>query len=192
MLGVRDSATVAPARSSIGDTVRSRWLIVGLAGGLTSLAAILAGNAANGSDPPPTTRAPAGPASKAVALSTRAQALESVLPEGSAVARVQQVQSGAADYELIDASGPAGGYEVTVYNTFSRTELDESGFKQWLVPGGVVWLGEDASSSSIYFLSSSGNGLRIAHRAADGRHASISSLEEIAQRLAPLVARSTP
>ena len=175
--------------------MRSGWLIVGLAGGSMLLAAMLAlnnGTAANGSDPPPTTSAPARTTSEPVATSTRAQALQSVLPDGSAVVRVQHVRSGAADYESLDASGPAGAYEVTIYNTFSRTELDESGFKQSLVPGGVVWLGEDATSASIYFLSSRGNGLRIAHRAADGRHASISSLEEIAQRLAPLVAEATP
>lgn len=150
------------------------------------------GNTAVGSGSPPTTSTPAGSASEPVAPSPRTQALESVLPEGSAVVRVRQVKSGAADYEQLEAAGPAGNYDVTIYNAFSRAELDGSGLRQSVVPGGVVWVGEDAASASIYFLSSGGNGLRIAHRGAGGQHAQIPSLEDIAQRLAPLVADATP
>jgi len=102
------------------------------------------------------------------------------------------VRSGSADYELLEADGPAGAYDVTIYNVFARAELEDSGLQQAEVPGGTVWLGEDPTSASIYFLSSGERGLRIAHRAATGPRASIATLEDLVQRLAPLVDEASP
>ncbi len=102
------------------------------------------------------------------------------------------MRSGPADYELLEADGPAGAYDVTIYNVFARAELEDSGLKQAAVPGGTVWLGEDPTSASIYFLSSGERGLHIAHRAATGPRASIATLEDLVQRLAPLVDEASP
>ncbi len=155
--------------------------------GLAGLVGLSGTTNAASSAPPPTTSLPAGTSSQLVET-PRVRAVESVLPPGSKVRDVRLVQSGGANYELLHVDGPAGTYEVTIYNNFARAELEGSGLKESVVPGGVVWLGEDATAASIYFLSSGGNGLRIAHRVTAGPAASIPTLEDVAQRLAPLVA----
>lgn len=170
---------------------RGRAVLVVLAGGFVGVAALVGFSGttnATSSAPPPTTASLAGTSPQPVAETPRVRAVESVLPPGSKVRDVRLVQSGGADYELLDVDGPAGTYEVTIYNNFARAELEGSGLKESVVPGGVVWLGEDATAASIYFQSSAGNGLRIAHRVAAGPAASIPILQDVAQRLAPLVA----
>ncbi len=146
-----------------------------------------------GADRPgsPSTTAGAGAAVKPSSpTSPRGVAVSQVLPPGTEVRGAQLVKTGAADYELFTADGPGGTYEVTLYNRFEPAELDDMGLARKDVPGGVVWVEEGGSdATSVYFLSSEGIGLSVANRSATGPAAPVDSLEGMARRLAPLVAR---
>ena len=144
---------------------------------------------AGGSSTPPTTRGPAGGVSEPGTTSPTALAVAEVLPAGSEVRSARAVKAGAADYEQVEAEGVAGAFEVTVYNKFDPSEFDGFGLKATMLADGTVWTesGSRERSATIYFLSSGGVGLRIAHHAAPGQTTSAASLEGMAKRLAPLV-----
>ena len=103
--------------------------------------------------------------------------MEGVRPAGSDVKSARAVKNGAADDEQVDADGADGAFEVTVYNQFVPAELTASA---WSAPRCPTMAWRDSGSgerlATIYFLSSRGVGLRIAHRAASGRTTSAASL----------------
>lgn len=174
---------------------RKAVLVAAAAGGisLATFVGLSSGSIAGSSSSPPTTSGPAiavAPTSESAAPTVSGRAVAGALPAGTAVRGTRVVKAGSADYEQVDADGVDGAYEVTVYNRFDPGELDGSGMKRSALPGGVIWIGSDgAESASIYFLSSDGVGLRIGHRPAAGRATSIPHLQDMAQRLASLVAQ---
>lgn len=173
--------------------MRRRTMIkAALAAGLISLTAFIGStdeHLATGSSVPPTTASPAGAESKSGATSPASLAVADVLPAGTAVRSTRAVRFGAADHEQVDADGAEGTFEVTIYNRFDPTELDGFGLSRTTRSDSVVWT-ESAPvgpSATIYFLSSAGVGLRISHNAASGRTTSVTGLQAMARRLAPLV-----
>ncbi len=170
---------------------RKAVLLASLAGGSLSLAAVagLGGSGvADGAGPGPTTSVPVAGASQPLPTSPRSLAVAAVLAPGSTVRSTRSTTSASADYEQVDADGPSGNYQVTIYNRFEASELDGAALKRSVVPGGLVWIGaEGGPSTSIYFLSSDGVGLRIGHNVAKGKAASVPSLQGMAQRLLPLM-----
>ena len=162
-------------------------VVVGGSLSLVALSGLTSGRDARTAAPGPTTSAPAGAVLQAEGSPT-ARAVARVLPPGHRVRASQVVRSGGADYERVEADGPDGAFDVTVYDRFDRSELAGAGLARSTVPGGVVWVGsEGPSSRSIYFLSSTGEGMRIGHTVRAGGASSIAGLEALALRLAPLV-----
>jgi hypothetical protein len=123
-------------------------------------------SAAGSSDRPPTTVVAATGQPAIAADSATASALESAINTiwpGSSISSITTVKDGTRDY--VDAVGTlsdGSAFNLTVYRTFLRSELDGAGLQRIPMPIGTAWVGvTDADLTSVYFLGSDGSGLYI-------------------------------
>ncbi len=90
-----------------------------------------------------------------------------------------------ADYDIVDADGPSGSYSVQIYRVFDASELNEAGLERFDTTSGKVWIGAtDPDFTSVYFLSSTGVGLRLAHTPHGKKATSTASIVTLAEKMA--------
>ena len=123
-------------------------------------------SAAGSSDRPPTTVVAATGQPAIAADSAAAGALESAIDTvwpGSSISSITTVQDGIRDYvEAVGTLSDGSAFNLTVYSTFLRSELDGAGLQRIRMPIGTAWVGAtDADLTSVYFLGSDGIGLYV-------------------------------